>query len=1074
MTRYLSRIAMLWAVLYLGLPVSALSQNIPHANVASYENGKASDIATEQLNFHPATGTLDVGFTLFDYSNSSRALRHAVSISYDARGVKVDEVASSLGQNWSLNLEGSIRRQVYGLPDEVAQYGFSAQSAVPALGPLYTQYMTQYMLKAVEDSLDTQYDVFDFDAGGQSGKFIIGKDGSIALIPQSNIKIERLGATGACSAAPLFKITLENGMQYWFDRTDCVQLKYSLERERTAATTWYLTKIVAPFNVDTIHFNYEEYSYQYVNPPKYIKYKVLAPNPNVGHPFCDEDAAYSVYSETNITCSRPKDVLYPDGSRVSFVYDTRSRIDLPADRALREVNVIQGVHTYGYRFQHSFMDRRSAGGISVSNWNYENTCNDQGLNVQYRDSSYCFSLQLDGFYKFSGADTVPGYRFNYYRMVPPRRGYRFGVDLWGYFCGNAVDRYSLEERKGNLYYAKAKALESITLPMGGKIRFEYELHSAQATNLSTYFNTQETISGLRLKKCYRSDGMGQNAIASTEYRYVLENNFNSGVMVNFPAHHFSYVESPYYYMNNPYAYALVSDCGGYQYLNYPMDNNFDATSCYPLNDLVIFQGSPVVYSRVEEYNGDVNNYLTKKVYTFSTNEEYSVPGGLLDNAFPFPQIPSLGFAWGLPLEVKTYTAGNLLKESTVKEYNVTISELDNANFRAVKVGLNHHDVPVQGSYFNHKHYYPVTGRALMVKERTTQYYENGLQFRDTVFYTFNARSYPKTVQYRNAAGSLMETRLFYPDDYSISGAVAALNTAGLLSRPLATESWNLSQNKLVDANAGTLDLLPNGNVKPLAQYFLSSTDPVPAASWGTFNPGQILQQPGYLNTETQRSRYDNRGNVLEYQNQGTTFSTIWGNLQHDAVAQVANAGYDDIAYTGFENALDWGNWNFLGGAFQLTTAEKYTGNNAILLSSATTGIQKAGLSPAKSYYLTVWTKSGAPQISITTPGGTATLTPEGSDEHLGWKLYRVKFSNAQSVKISSSANLYIDDLRLYPVGAAMKTFTYNLLYGITSVTDASNRTSYTEYDALGRKLLEKDMDGNIIHYYEHKYRIGQF
>lgn len=1072
MNKYFFKSRILLILLLFSSIPSVFSQNIPHANVESYDNGGAEETSNEKLNIDPATGTLDIAFPLFSYSNASRGLSHSLSISYNARGVKVDEAASNLGQNWSVNLEGSIQRKIGGLPDELSQLGFSNQSAVPGSGQL----TNQYLLKTVEDSLDTQFDVFEFTAGNESGKFIIGKDGSIVTIPQSNVKIEKLGMTSPCSGAPLFKITLENGMQYWFQITDCVQLKYSLERERTAATNWYLTKIIAPFNVDTINFSYHQYIYDYINPPKYIKYEVLAPNPNQGYNFCDADALYSTYSRTSVTCSRLKDIFYPDGTRVSFTYDSRDRFDLRGDYALREVNIINGDNSYGYRFQHSFMDRRSPGGISVNNWNYENTSNDQTLGFLYQDSTHCFSLQLDGFYKFSGTDTVPGYKFNYYRMVPPRRGYQYGVDLWGYFCGSNLnhDRFDVTNRIPDLYYAKAKSMESITLPTGGKIRFEYELHSTEGTNLSPYFNLVDRVGGLRIKKVYRTDGMGQNAIATKEYRYLTESNLSSGVMVNFPAHQFFYVESPEWYNSNPYAYALVTDCGAFQYLNYPADNNFTAHSGFPLNDLVSFQGSPVVYSRVEEYTGDVSNFISKKVYKFSTNNDYGIPSSLVDNNFPFPSIPDLSFAWGLPLETATYTSGNLLKEKTINEYAVTSSQLDNSNFRSLKVGLNHHDIPLLSSYFSYKHYYPITGKVLLTKQKTTQYYENNLSFADSVLLTHNAKDHPKTIQYRSAEGDLILKKLYYPDDYTISGAVATLNSAGLVSAPLTTETWNSSQNKLLSSAASSVQQLSNGSVKIDTKYDFTSTTPVAGATWGTFNPNQLLQQPQYFTAETQSNAYDPKGNLLEYETQGTTYSIIWGNNSHRPQAEVVNGKQTDIAYTGFENDMDWGNWQFLGGTLQLTASQKYTGTQSVLLTASNPGIQKSGLSAAQSYYLTVWTKTGAPQISITTPSGTTSLSPIGSDEHLGWKLYRVKFSNALSVKVSSASGLYLDDLRLYPVGALMTSYSYNSLFGVSSVTNASNKTVYYEYDKLGRKKFEKDMDGNVIRFYEYKYREAQF
>ena len=43
-----------------------------------------------------------------------------ISLEYDASGVKVESIASSVGQNWSLNVGGVVSRNTKGAPDEGA------------------------------------------------------------------------------------------------------------------------------------------------------------------------------------------------------------------------------------------------------------------------------------------------------------------------------------------------------------------------------------------------------------------------------------------------------------------------------------------------------------------------------------------------------------------------------------------------------------------------------------------------------------------------------------------------------------------------------------------------------------------------------------------------------------------------------------------------------------------------------------------------------------------------------------------------------------------------------------------
>lgn len=66
--------------------------------------------------------------------------------------------------------------------------------------------------------------------------------------------------------------------------------------------------------------------------------------------------------------------------------------------------------------------------------------------------------------------------------------------------------------------------------------------------------------------------------------------------------------------------------------------------------------------------------------------------------------------------------------------------------------------------------------------------------------------------------------------------------------------------------------------------------------------------------------------------------------------------------------------------------------------------------------------------------------------------------NAYTIAVSGQ----VDDIRFYPANAQMTTYTYEPLIGVTSETDASGRTSYYEYDGMGRLIQVRDLNGNIL------------
>jgi YD repeat-containing protein len=69
---------------------------------------------------------------------------------------------------------------------------------------------------------------------------------------------------------------------------------------------------------------------------------------------------------------------------------------------------------------------------------------------------------------------------------------------------------------------------------------------------------------------------------------------------------------------------------------------------------------------------------------------------------------------------------------------------------------------------------------------------------------------------------------------------------------------------------------------------------------------------------------------------------------------------------------------------------------------------------------------------------------------------------AGQTTITISGTGDIDELRLFPVGTIMTTFTWSGLGSMTSRNDAGNRISYYEYDGLNRLVLIRDHDKNIV------------
>ncbi|MEL6132724.1 MAG: RHS repeat domain-containing protein, partial [Bacteroidota bacterium] len=124
--------------------------------------------------------------------------------------------------------------------------------------------------------------------------------------------------------------------------------------------------------------------------------------------------------------------------------------------------------------------------------------------------------------------------------------------------------------------------------------------------------------------------------------------------------------------------------------------------------------------------------------------------------------------------------------------------------------------------------------------------------------------------------------------------------------------------------------------------------------------------------------------------------------------------------------------------------------------------------PSGSYILSFWYK-GDP-ISIKSTGQPDQQTLANANTKMEYITFEVQVNAGGVLEISSALNAFIDELRLYPVGAQMTTYCYDKALRLHTQTDINNRSTYYHYDAFGRLEYVQDQEGNYVQGYQYNYK----
>ncbi|MEL7120506.1 MAG: DUF6443 domain-containing protein [Bacteroidota bacterium] len=463
------------------------------------------------------TGVPNISVPIYTVTEGKLSL--PISLSYHAGGIRMGEPASWVGAGWSLNAGGVITRTVLGKPDENGGYYNDGASL---------DYNNDGMVEDVARGIvDGEPDLFSFNVGGYTGKFLIDPTSTPAkafLMPKQDLKISW---TYSANRFIRFIITAPDGTRYIFGNQEGSTARQGIESSFTGPVTgptplsvessWYLVRIESADKKHFINLSYveENYGYKSLASATFTRREFTCttdttgfgpPSPpnmeNInGRLYSDGKTRYN---ENSVNGRRLSQITTSTGTQtIDFIPHTTARIDL--ENTFTNIVPIAAATNTAYRLNYI----KISSGSYCYRWklDYSHYENDSPAPEKYR-------LKLDQVQQVECTSTnalVTPYEFEYLG-TNNLNGSKFlpsiltkAIDHWGYYNGSTLNQdevYNIptttlingsqqitrggSNRETVPNELSVGTLKSVKYPTGGLTTYEYEANTYPKTFSGTY------------------------------------------------------------------------------------------------------------------------------------------------------------------------------------------------------------------------------------------------------------------------------------------------------------------------------------------------------------------------------------------------------------------------------------------------------------------------------------------------------------------------------------------------------------------------------------------------------------
>ena len=967
-----------------------------------------------------ATGTTNISIPL--YTLNVPGLSIPFGLQYNSSGVKVSQSIGVVGLGWSLFPGLRITRTIMGKSDNRWK---TNNIQTTSTDPNYlSQIATPSGGETEAAGIDGQFDIFTLHLPNYNGSFIVKWNGSAfsaVSIPDAPLKIAPINSADLTYG---FAVTDDKGIVYTFGLGGGVEYAPG----NTEITAWMLQSITLPGVNNTVTFSYATSGANntVVAPTQsnvvWDDYTpIIGDFSNIGNVLgISGYSTGSYYSSGNNSAGYDQNpaemtitsVTFPNGS-INFTYNNNSSVGY-----LQTMQVLNAQSTVIKTINFSV---NSSTGLLQS----VQTSGENPYTMQYRAQSAhnVFDQDRWGYFNNKG-NTV---------MYPQLTlSVKENVSSIGYNLSTVSVTFSGANKDTDTAAMKANVLQKIAYPTGGWSSFVYEPHAFLHNGTTTFggglrikqINTYDPVSNQTMVKSY-TYGSGESGLANLVsypeddsfldvrrlYAYVPEPDITRAAGSTRRVTINSQSRYRYFGLNTDIWYDVVTEysSGGKTMYYYQYTPNVVALTSVEGHYLDFLQSlNSLVFS---------SPVLIKKEIYKGTGSSYSMLRQDQYNYSNFFSNTPNSYT-GLivnPTANITASAGTTLAPNN--DYWGTTYSVYNQWFPgatpfvsapySILTGINQVTSSTSSDY---------SGATPVTETTTNSYGDAG--------YKFNLTSKMIT----NSDGNTYTDNFYYPTSASIPN---------LTSAQQSNVTTLLNNNRLTEIVEKT--------------RFKNGSTPVSGEIYDFNNWGNNILLPQTISTQTGTSSFESRltynsyetntGNVADVSKSGGPHTSYqWGYNHAYPVAMATNASAGDIFYDSFEE-----------GDGNTTSGDAKTGHYAFSGSSYSKPIH---ITDAGSYNLTYWQWNGS---AWTLQNSVISVSPSGGTSYNNYTL-SFAFTNK------------IDDVRLYPLGSQMSTFTYDPLVGMTSSSDAKCEIVSYEYDAYQRLINIRDKDGNITKHYDYNYQ----